>query len=169
MGAVAFEAWRFLPDGSEGPDFVLNRPEFHGAPILVPGANSGSGSSREGAVWAMMGMGLRCVIADSFGDIFFNNCFQNGLLPIRLPADAVRRLADQRTGGNAQVTVDLERQEIVSPDGGRTTLAIKSMRQTAMPEGLDEVGLTLRHAGAIADYQAADRAARPWVWQVGDA
>ena len=168
MGAVAFEAWRFLPDGGENPDFALNRPEFRGAPILVTGANFGCGSSREGAVWALMGMGLRCVIAESFGDIFFNNCFQNGMLPIRLPADAVRRLADQCTGG-AQVTVDLERQEVVFPDGGRMTFAIEPMRRTAMLEGLDEIGLTLKHADAIADYQAADRAARPWVWQVGGA
>lgn len=168
MGAVAFEAWRFLPDGGENPDFALNRPEFRGAPILVTGANFGCGSSREGAVWALMGMGLRCVIAESFGDIFFNNCFQNGMLPIRLPADAARRLADQCTGG-AQVTVDLERQEVVFPDGGRMTFAIEPMRRTAMLEGLDEIGLTLRHADAIADYQAADRAARPWVWQVGGA
>lgn len=166
MGAVTFEAWRFLPDGSENPDFVLNRPEFRGAPILVTGANFGCGSSREGAVWAMMGMGLRCVIADSFGDIFFNNCFQNGLLPIRLPADAVRRLADQC--GGAQVTVDLERQEVVFPDGGRTIFAIEPMRRTAMLEGLDEIGLTLKHADTIADYQTVDRAARPWVWQVSD-
>lgn len=168
MGAVAFEAWRFRPDGSENPDFALNRPEFRGAPILVTGANFGCGSSREGAVWALMGMGLRCVIAESFGDIFFNNCFQNGMLPIRLPADAARRLADQCTGG-AQVTVDLERQEVVFPDGGRMTFAIEPMRRTAMLEGLDEIGLTLKHADAIADYQAADRAARPWVWQVGGA
>lgn len=167
MGAVAFEAWRFLPDGSEDPDFVLNRPGFRGAPILVTGANFGCGSSREGAVWAMMGMGLRCVIADSFGDIFFNNCFQNGLLPVRLPPDTVRRLADQCVGGGAQVTVDLERQDIVFPDGGRVTFAIEPMRRTAMLEGLDEIGLTLKHAAAITDYQAADRAARPWVWQVG--
>ena len=168
MGAVAFEAWRFLPDGSENPDFALNRPEFRGAPILVTGANFGCGSSREGAVWALMGMGLRCVIAESFGDIFFNNCFQNGMLPIRLPADAARRLADQCTGG-AQVTVGLERQEVVFPDGERMTFAIEPMRRTAMLEGLDEIGLTLKHADAIADYQAADRAARPWVWQVGGA
>lgn len=169
MGAVAFEAWRFRPDGSENPDFVLNRPEFRGAPILVTGANFGCGSSREGAVWALMGMGLRCVIADSFGDIFFNNCFQNGLLPICLTTDAVRRLADQCTGGSAQVTVDLERQAVVFPDGGRMMFAIEPMRRTAMLEGLDEIGLTLKHAGAIAGYQAADRAARPWVWQVSDA
>ncbi len=167
MGAVAFEAWRFLPDGRENPDFVLNRPEFRGAPILVTGANFGCGSSREGAVWAMMGMGLRCVIADSFGDIFFNNCFQNGLLPICLPADVIRRLAEQCTGG-AQVTVDLERQGVVFPDGERTAFAIEPIRRTAMLEGLDDIGLTLKHADAIAAYQATDRAARPWVWQVGD-
>ncbi len=167
MGAVAFEAWRFLPDGGENPDFVLNRPEFHGAPILVAGANFGCGSSREGAVWAMMGMGLRCVIAESFGDIFVGNCFQNGLLPVCLPADAVRRLADQCMGGNAQVAVDLERQVVVFPHGEQMTFVIEPMRRTAMLDGLDEIGLTLRHAGAIADYQAADRAARPWIWQIG--
>jgi len=169
MGAVAFEAWRLLPDGSENPDFALNRPEFRGAPILVAGANFGCGSSREGAVWALMGMGLRCVIAESFGDIFFNNCFQNGLLPVRLPADAIRHLADQCTGGNAQVTVDLERQVVTFPHGEQVTFAIEPMRRTAMLEGLDEIGLTLKHAGAIADYQAADRAAHPWIWQVTDA
>lgn len=168
MGAVAFEAWRFRPDGSEDPEFALNRPEFRGAPILVTGANFGCGSSREGAVWAMMGMGLRCVIAENFGDIFFNNCFRNGLLPVRLAADAMRRLADQCAGG-AQVTADLERQVVVFPGGEQVTFEIEPMRRTAMLEGLDEIGLTLKHAGAIAGYQAADRAARPWIWQVGGA
>ncbi len=168
MGAVAFEAWRFLPDGREDPGFVLNRPGFRGAPILVAGANFGCGSSREGAVWALMGLGLRCVIAESFGDIFFNNCFQNGLLPVRLPADAVRRLADQCTGGDAQVTVDLRQQTVAFPRGERVDFAIEPMRRTAMLEGLDEIGLTLKHAEAIAEWQAADAAARPWVWQAGD-
>ncbi len=168
MGAVAFEAWRFLPDGGEDPGFVLNRPGFRGAPILVAGANFGCGSSREGAVWALMGLGLRCVIAESFGDIFFNNCFQNGLLPVRLPADAVRRLADQCTGEDAQVTVDLRQQTVAFPRGERIEFAIEPMRRTAMLEGLDEIGLTLKHAEAIAEWQAADAVARPWVWQAGD-
>jgi 3-isopropylmalate/(R)-2-methylmalate dehydratase small subunit len=164
MGAVAFEAWRFRPDGSDDPDFVLNQPAYRGAAILVAGANFGCGSSREGAVWALKGMGLRCVIAESFGDIFFNNCFQNGVLPIRLPADAVRRLAAECSGGNAQVTVDLVRQTVMSPHGERLDFEIEPMRRTALLEGLDEIGLTLKHADAIAAYQTSDKAARPWVW-----
>ncbi len=164
MGAVAFESWRFLPDGAENPGFVLNQAAYRGAPILLAGANLGCGSSREGAVWAMMGMGLRCVIAESFGDIFFNNCFQNGLLPIRLPGDVVRRLAASSSGGNARLTIDLERQVVVAADGEAIGFAVEPMRRTALLEGLDEIGLTLQHAEAILAYQAADRVAQPWVW-----
>ncbi len=159
MGAVAFETWRFLPDGSENPDFVLNQPRFRGAPILLTGSNFGCGSSREGAVWAMMGMGLRCVVAESFGDIFFNNCFQNGMLPIRLDPAVIARLA--ATPG--PVTVDLAAQVVVAGND-RVPFEIEPMRRTALLEGLDEIGLTLQHAAAIASYQAADRAERPWVW-----
>jgi 3-isopropylmalate/(R)-2-methylmalate dehydratase small subunit len=164
MGAVAFEAWRFLPDGRENPEFVLNQAAYRGAPILLAGANFGCGSSREGAVWAMMGMGLRCVIAESFGDIFFGNCFQNGLLPIRLPGDTVRRLADHSTGGNARLTIDLERQLVVTADGEQIGFAVEPMRRTALLEGLDDIGLTLKHAEAILAYQVADRVSQPWVW-----
>ena len=160
MGAVAFEAWRFRPDGSENPEFVLNQPRYRGAPILLAGANFGCGSSREGAVWAMMGMGLRCVIAESFGDIFFNNCFQNGLLPVRLPAGTVRRLAEAA----GAITVDLTAQEVVSTDGERAPFDIEPMRRTALLEGLDEIGLTLKHRPAITRYQDVDRVERPWVW-----
>ena len=159
MGAVAFETWRFLPDGSENPEFVLNQPRFRGAPILLTGSNFGCGSSREGAVWAMMGMGLRCVVAESFGDIFFNNCFQNGMLPIRLDPAVIARLA--ATPG--PVTVDLAAQVVVAGND-RVAFEIEPMRRTALLEGLDEIGLTLQHAAAIARYQAADRAERPWVW-----
>ncbi len=164
MGAVAFESWRFLPDGTEDPAFPLNQPAFRGAPILLAGSNFGCGSSREGAVWAMMGMGLRCVIAESFGDIFFNNCFQNGMLPIRLPGETVRRLAKQCSAGNACLTVDLERQVVVAADGEAIGFAVEPMRRTALLEGLDEIGLTLKHAEAILAYQAADRISQPWVW-----
>ena len=160
MGAVAFEVWRFRPDGSENPDFVLNQPRYRGAPILLAGANFGCGSSREGAVWAMMGMGLRCVIADSFGDIFFNNCFQNGMLPVRLPAETVGRLAQ----AEGEITVDLAAQAVVSADGEHAPFIIEPMRRTAMLEGLDEIGLTLKHQAAITHYQDADRVERPWVW-----
>lgn len=161
MGPYAFEALR------GEPDFVLNRPEFQDAPILIGGLNFGCGSSREGAVWALMGMGLRCVIAESFGDIFFNNCFQNGMLPVVLPADAVRRLAEQCAGGNARVTVDLRRQVVVSPRGEEIPFSIDAMRRDALLEGLDDIGLTLKHEHAIAAFHADDHVARPWVWQPG--
>jgi len=159
MGAVAFETWRIRPDGSENPDFVLNQPRFRNAPILLAGANFGCGSSREGAVWAIMGLGVRCVLAESFGDIFYNNCFQNGLLPACLPRPALDGLAGQ------VVTVDLDSQTVTGP-GGAVPFAIEPMRKAALLGGLDEIGLTLQHADAIAAYQAADRVARPWVWQL---
>jgi 3-isopropylmalate/(R)-2-methylmalate dehydratase small subunit len=162
-----FEALRVDADGRENPDFVLNRPEFRGAPILLAGENFGCGSSREGAVWALKHSGIRCVIAPSFGDIFANNCFQNFVLPVVLPAAQVAALAEQCAGGNARVTVDLERQMVVSPRGEEMPFAIQSIRRTALLEGLDEIGLTLKHADAIAAFQAQDRAARPWVWQPG--
>lgn len=166
LGAYAFESLRLRPDGSEDPRCVLNQPGFRGAPILVTGANFGCGSSREGAVWALMGMGLRCIVAEGFGDIFHGNCFQNGLLPVRLPGDAVRRLAAQCRPG-AAVAVDLRRQSVTFPDGEALAFEIEPMRRDALLAGLDDIGLTLRHADAIAAYQAADRAARPWVWQPG--
>ena len=159
MGAVAFETWRIRPDGSENPDFVLNQPRFRNAPILLAGANFGCGSSREGAVWAIMGLGVRCVLAESFGDIFYNNCFQNGLLPACLP-----RLALEGLAGHV-VTVDLASQTVTGPDGA-VSFAIEPMRKAALLGGLDEIGLTLQHADAIAAYQAADRVARPWAWQL---
>ena len=164
MGAYAFEALRYNADGTDNPDFVLNQPPFQGAPILLAGANFGCGSSREGAVWALMGMGLRCVIAPSFGDIFYNNCFQNGMLPIRLPLEDVARLAEACAGGNARVTVDLRRQLVVFPHGEEVAFDLEPIRRDAMLEGLDEIGLTLKHTEAIAAFQTQDRAARPWVW-----
>lgn len=168
MGQWAFETLRYRPDGSENPDFVLNQGPFRGAPVLLAGANFGCGSSREGAVWALQGAGIRCVIAESFGDIFFNNCFQNGILPIRLPGETVRALAEQSAGGNARLTVDLERQTILSPRGEAIPFEVDAARRTALLEGLDDIGQTLLHATDIEAWQAADRAARPWVWQPGD-
>ncbi len=166
LGPYAFEPLRYGPDGSENPGFVLNQPRFRGAPILVAGANFGCGSSREGAVWALMGMGVSCVIAASFGDIFQNNCFQNGLLPVCLPAAEVERLAAACAGGNARVTVDLRRQVVVFPHGEEVAFDVEPIRKDAMLEGLDEIGLTMRHQAAIAAFQAQDRLARPWVWGV---
>ena len=159
MGAVAFETWRYLPDGRDNPEFVLNQPGYRDAPILLTGSNFGCGSSREGAVWALMGMGLRCVIAESFGDIFFGNSFQNGLLPVRLAPEAVRELAE----ASGPVTVDLAEQ-VVLAGTRRFGFEIEPMRRTALLEGMDDIGLTLKHADAITRYQAADHDARPWVW-----
>jgi 3-isopropylmalate/(R)-2-methylmalate dehydratase small subunit len=163
-----FEALRFDAEGRENPDFVLNQPPFRDAPILLAGENFGCGSSREGAVWALKHSGIRCVIAPSFGDIFANNCFQNFVLPVVLPAEQVTRLAEQCAGGNARVTVDLERQMVISPHGEEMPFEIQAIRRTALLEGLDEIGLTMLHAAAIAAFQANDRAARPWVWQPGE-
>lgn len=167
MGPWCFEALRFRPDGSENPDFVLNRPAFRGAPILLVGANFGCGSSREGAVWALKHYGIRCVVAPSFGDIFANNCFQNGLLPIILPPAAVERLAAGCEGGNARATVNLERQVVISPQGEEMAFRVEAIRRDALLKGLDEIGLTLQHADAIAAYAARDEAARPWIWHPG--
>ncbi len=163
MGPWAFEALRFRADGSEDPAFVLNQPPFRGAPILLAGANFGCGSSREGAVWAMQGFGIRCVIASSFGDIFYNNCFQNRLLPVVLPAEQVEALAAACAGGNARVTVDLERQLVIGPHGEAFPFSIEALRREAMLHGLDEIGLTLLHEAAITAFKARDAADRPWV------
>ena len=153
-----FEALR------DEPGFVLDQPQFRDAPILLAGENFGCGSSREGAVWALKYSGIRCVIAPSFGDIFANNCFQNFLLPVVLPVDQVARLAEQCGGGNARVTVDLERQVVVSPRGEEIPFEIEAIRRTALLEGLDEIGLTMKHEAAIEAFQVRDRAERPWVW-----
>lgn len=163
LGPYAFESVRFRADGSEDPSCVLNSPEFRGAPILIAGSNFGCGSSREGAVWALMGMGLRCVIAASFGDIFFNNCFQNGVLPVQLPLDQVQVLAAQATAG-ATFSVDLRSCLITWPDGAQVPFTVDPLRRTALLEGLDAIGLTMRDDAQIRAWQAADRARRPWAW-----
>jgi 3-isopropylmalate/(R)-2-methylmalate dehydratase small subunit len=160
LGAHAFERVR------DQPDWPLRRPEYRGAPILLAGENFGCGSSREGAVWTLQGLGVRCVIAPSFGDIFFNNCFQNGVLPVRLDMATIRRIAAQieAAPGNARVTVDLERQVVVTPEGESIPFAVDARRKAALQAGLDEIGQTRRQAEAIAAWQAQDRAARPWAW-----
>jgi 3-isopropylmalate/(R)-2-methylmalate dehydratase small subunit len=166
MGAHAFEVWRRRADGSEDPEFVLNREPFRRAPILLAGPNFGCGSSREGAVWALAGAGIRAVIAPSFSDIFAANALQNGLLPVVLPEATVRRLAAavERAPSEALVTVDLERCVVVGPEGDVHRFEIDPARREALLAGLDDIGLTLREAGAIAAWQERDRAARPWVW-----
>jgi 3-isopropylmalate/(R)-2-methylmalate dehydratase small subunit len=163
LGRYAMEALRYRADGSDDPDFILNRPMFRGAPILLAGDNFGCGSSREGAVWALQGLGVRCVVAPSFGDIFYSNCFQNGVLPVRLPAPEVEALAAACADG-APLTVDLERRMLIAPSGAQTAFTIDPLRREALLHGLDDIGLTLRDEALIRAWQKADRAQRPWAW-----
>jgi 3-isopropylmalate/(R)-2-methylmalate dehydratase small subunit len=163
LGPYAFEALRFRADGSEDPDFVLNLPPFRDAPILLSGPNFGCGSSREGAVWALLARGIRCVIAESFGDIFFANCFQSGMLPLRLPGEALARIV-QLTADGSPLSVDLSAQHIVLPGGDTVAFEVDPMRREALLEGLDDITQTLKRIDAIAAWQARDREARPWVW-----
>ncbi len=168
LGRYAFEAWRLRPDGTEDPDFVLNREPYRSAQILLALDNFGCGSSREGAVWALKQRGFRAVLAPSFGDIFFNNCYQNGVLPVIMPNSAVQALARQVEAdpGRKLVTVDLVRQVVVAPDGGETAFAIDRLRREALLDGLDDIGLTLKRESEIAAFQAQDRARRRWIWAV---
>jgi 3-isopropylmalate/(R)-2-methylmalate dehydratase small subunit len=163
LGPVALEAVRFRADGSEDPDCVFNQPAFRAAPFLLAGPNFGCGSSREGAVWALQGLGIRSVIAPSYGDIFYSNCFQNGVLPIRLPLEQVEALAGQCAGG-APITVDLGTKTIVAPDGTSTPFAIDPLRREALLHGLDDIGLTLKDDALIRAWQACDQASRRWAW-----
>jgi 3-isopropylmalate/(R)-2-methylmalate dehydratase small subunit len=163
LGRFAFEALRYRQDGSEDSSCVLNRPAFRHAPILLAAENFGCGSSREGAVWALLASGLRCVIAESFGDIFYNNCFQNGLLPIRLAEGDIRLLAGQSESGHV-VTVDLTVQTVRSGPVERV-FEIEPNRREAMLEGLDEISRTLKQAEEITQWQAQDRRNRPWIWE----
>ena len=165
LGRFAFHAWRRRADGTDDPDFVLNQAPFRDAKILLAGANFGCGSSREPAVWAILGLGIRCVIAPSFGAIFFNNCFANALLPVVLPADRVAAFAEQATAmPGAAFTVDLERCRVTAPDGGEVAFAVDRRRREALLQGLDEITLTLRREPEIAAFQEADRKRRPWVY-----
>jgi 3-isopropylmalate/(R)-2-methylmalate dehydratase small subunit len=161
LGRYAFEMVRFLPGGAENPDFVLNQPRYRGAQIMVCGEFFGTGSSREVAVWALASMGIRCVIAPSFGQIFFNNCFQNGLLAIVLPEAAVDALAKQAAAPDAKpFTVDLEAQTV----NGSVRFDVSPRNRKMLLEGLDEIGLTQALEPRIAAFQAADRVRRPWIY-----
>ena len=153
---------RYDEDGKEKPDFVLNKPAYRKAQILVAGENFGCGSSREHAPWALLDFGIRCVIAPSFADIFYNNCFQNGILPIKLPqADVDKIMDDANRGSNATITIDLEKQEIRGPDGGCIKFEMDTFRKRCLLEGLDNIGLTLESEKAITDYEAKAQVVRP--------
>jgi 3-isopropylmalate/(R)-2-methylmalate dehydratase small subunit len=165
LGKVLFEEVRFRPDGSENPDFVLNRPPYRNAKILIAGDNFGCGSSREHAPWALFDFGIRCVIAPSFADIFYNNCFKNGLLPIALPLAVVDRLMeDAQRGANAVLSIDLEKQTISRPDGEIVPFDLDPFRKHCLLEGLDDIALTEQKTPAIAAYEAQRRAAQPWLY-----
>ena len=165
IGKLLFANWRYHPDGSEIADFVLNQPPYREAKILIAGANFGCGSSRERAVWALMRFGIRCVIAPSFADIFYDNAFQNGLLPLALPTAEHAALADAVTQANEPVvTVDLERCVLMSPDGRTIAFTVPAERRVALREGLEEIQVILRMEGEIDAFQDKDRAARPWIY-----
>lgn len=154
---------RFDEQGREKPDFVLNQPAYAGAGVLITGDNFGCGSSREHAPWALMDFGIRCVVSTSFADIFYNNCFQNGLLPVVLKAHEVQQLMDEARGGNHVVSIDLEAQTVTSPSGAVFRFDIDPQRKTKMLRGLDAIGETLQAAPAIDTYEARRALAQPWL------
>src|SRR5690606_3955959 len=145
-------------------DFVLNQPAYRQAKILIAGANFGCGSSREHAPWAILDLGIRCIIAPSFADIFYNNCFKNGILPIVVSQDIIDKLLDDAgRGSNAIITVDLEKQEITGPDGGCVKFDIDPFRKHCLLNGLDDIGITLQHADAITQFEERRRVSQPWL------
>jgi 3-isopropylmalate/(R)-2-methylmalate dehydratase small subunit len=155
LGVHLFSNLRYNDDGSEKPDFVLNQPKYRQAEILVAGENFGCGSSREHAPWALLDFGIKCVIAPSFADIFHGNCFKNGILPIALPQAICEQLmADAAMGSNARLTVDLERQLVIRPDGSEIPFEVDAFRKHCLLNGLDDIGLTLEHAPAIDAYES---------------
>jgi len=164
LGKALFDEMRYKQDGSENPDFVLNKPAYRQAQILVTGENFGCGSSREHAPWALLDFGIRCVIAPSFADIFYNNCFKNGILPIRLPQETVDKLMDDAMrGANARISVDLEAMEIRGPDGGMVKFEVDAFRRQCLLNGWDDIGLTLRDEDKITSYEARHKADAPWL------
>lgn len=163
LGAGLFAEMRFNEDGSENPDFVLNKAAWRKAQILVAGDNFGCGSSREHAPWALADFGIRCVISTSFADIFYNNCFKNGILPIVVsPEDLGKLMDDASRGANAVVTVDLEKLEIRGPDGGVIAFTLDDFKRHCLLNGLDDIGLTMEKGAAIDAYEKKAAATRPW-------
>ncbi len=164
LGVNLFDEMRFDRQGNENPDFVLNKDAYRNAEILVAGDNFGCGSSREHAPWAIKDFGIRCVISTSFADIFYNNCFKNGILPIALPAEAVDVLMkDAEKGSNSRMTVDLEAQTVTTSDGEVFTFEVDAFKKHCLMEGLDDIGLTMAKADSIADFEAKASQSRPWV------
>ena len=164
LGKNLFDEMRFDREGNEIADFVLNQPAYRDAHIIVAGDNFGCGSSREHAPWALLDYGIRCVISTSFADIFFNNCFKNGILPVVLPEEAVQALMeDAKNGANARLTVDLEAQTVTAPDGTEYHFDINPTQKHNLLNGLDDIGQTLERGAAIDAFETAAQQARPWV------
>jgi 3-isopropylmalate/(R)-2-methylmalate dehydratase small subunit len=164
LGKGLFAEMRYNADGSENPDFVLNKPAYRNAKVIVAGDNFGCGSSREHAPWALLDYGIRCVISTSFADIFYNNCFKNGVLPIKVsPEDLEKLFDDADRGANATLTIDLVRQEIRGPDGGMVKFDIDPFRKHCLLNGLDDIGLTMVKADKISSFEENAKASRPWV------
>ena len=164
LGTHLFDEMRYDMDGKEKPDFVLNKPAYRKAEVIVAGENFGCGSSREHAPWALLDFGVRCVISTSFADIFFNNCFKNGILPIPLPqAEVDKLMADAEQGANARVTNDLVRQEITRPNGEVIKFEVDPHRKHCLLNGLDDVGLTLQKGKSIDAFEAQRRQSQPWL------
>jgi 3-isopropylmalate/(R)-2-methylmalate dehydratase small subunit len=183
LGKGLFSEQRYNDDGSENPDFILNKPAYRHSKILVAGDNFGCGSSREHAPWALLDFGIRCVISENFADIFYNNCFKNGILPIKVPKEVIDKLMDDASrgsnaiieidlekqvddaerGANATLTVDLENQEIRGPDGGKIKFEIDAFRKHCLINGLDDIGLTMEKKPSIVSYEAKAKEAHPWL------
>ena len=163
LGAGLFSEMRFKDDGSLNEDFVLNKPAYKDAKIIVAGDNFGCGSSREHAPWALLDYGIRCVISTSFADIFYNNCFKNGILPIVVTPEQLDKLFDDADrGANSTLTIDLEAQEIRGPDGGVIRFEIDAFRKETLLNGLDDIGRTMQRGQSIDSFEAKASAARPW-------
>ena len=164
LGVNLFDEMRYDRQGNEMPDFVLNKPQYRAAEILVAGDNFGCGSSREHAPWAIRDFGIRCVISTSFADIFYNNCFKNGILPIALPQEQVERLMrDAEKGANARITIDLENQTVTSSDGEVVYFEVDAFKKHCLLNGLDDIGLTLEKAKSIDAFESQVAVERPWV------
>ena len=165
LGKGLFDEMRYAQDGSEKPDFVLNKAPYRQASILVAGPNFGCGSSREHAPWALLDFGIRCIIGASFADIFYNNCFKNGILPVVVDQAVVDRLMEKaERGANATFTVDLATQTITDPDGETVSFEIDAFRKHCLLNGLDDIGLTLQKADRIATYETSRKTSAPWVF-----
>ncbi len=164
LGKGLFHEMRYNKDGTENPDFVLNKPAYRKATILVAGDNFGCGSSREHAPWALLDFGFRCIIAPSFADIFYNNCFKNGILPIRLPQKSVDSLMeDANRGANATITVNLEEEIITRPDGEKIKFSLDEFKKYCLLNGLDDIGLTMENEDKISSFEKNRLATQPWL------